>query len=248
MANADRAKTIEHSIIKQVDAILLKIFDDGMKWLKEIPRLDPRREQYLSTRPRGGNTAPSVEGVVKGSVNTVSSYIKKTADGTTDLTHQYLIVRPDNPCLDDKVVALIRPVLRTNKDNEPCLNFHVWFHYLADGQPPMAEHLILGWRLEGPEGSSTTHNYFHAQPLKKFGTDGATHGVPKRQSEKFPTIPLPASNIVELCLTAVLMASGKEAIRSFVRSSPDRALRESASKYWTKVFGAPDTPSTDPVP
>lgn len=235
MAQAHQSQALARETVEQVDEILKKLFNEGQRWLKGVGADDPRRIRYVSNRPNRDANAPSVTHVARDS-QPVTNYLKKTATKETGSTHTYLVVKPDAPCLDDKVVALVRPVLKTNLDDKPCLNFHVWFHHLAtDGH----EHFMIGWRLEGSEGDNSSHDYYHAQPLKKFGEAETIYGTPARQSERFPTIPLPASDIVELCLTMVLMASGKEALRNLVCASANQALRDSARKYWTKVFSNP---------
>lgn len=235
MAQVHQSQALTRETIEQVDEILKKLFNEGQRWLKSVAKDDPRRMRYISSRPIRDANGPSTTYVAK-DIQPVTNYLKKTATKETGATHTYLVVKPDSPCLDEKVVALVRPVLKTNLDEVPCLNFHVWFHHLAtDGH----EHFMVGWRLEGPEGNNTSHDYFHAQPLKKFGEAESIHGSPARQSERFPTIPLPVEDIVELCLTVVLMASGKEALRSLVCASTNKVLRDSARKYWTKVFSTP---------
>jgi len=170
-------------------------------------------------------------------VNAVLGYLSKEASNVTGGVHSYMVVKGDNGCLAEGGIALLRPVLKTNFNDEPTLNFHVWFHCMPSGGAD--DHLVTGWRLEHPEGNKTAHDFFHAQPMRKFGPDETVHGMHHRFSESFPTIPLPASNAVELCLTAVLVACGKEALRTFVRSSGNAEVRAVAKAFWTKVFGAP---------
>lgn len=170
--------------------------------------------------------------------------IHPTASNTEILTapsnltggmHSYVIVKGDGGCLAENGIALVRPVLKTNFSGEPTLNFHVWFHCMPSGGSD--DHLVTGWRLEHPEGNNTSHDFFHAQPMRKFGPEESVHGMHNRFPESFPTIPLPASNVVELCLTAVLVACGKEALRTFVRSSANAEVRAAARGFWTKLFG-----------
>ncbi|WP_157462068.1 hypothetical protein [Chitinimonas koreensis] len=222
-------------IVDQVDEVLKKLFTEGKAWLKGFEAGDPRKSQYSSNRPNRDSKAPDVKDIVT-EIQCVTNYIKNRASSSTEAKHMYVIVKPDAPCHDDNVVTLIRPVLKINKNHEPCLNFHVWFHHLATNG---SEHYMAGWRLEGPEGDETSHDYYHAQPLKKFGEAASTHGAPGRQSERFPTIPLQANNIVELCLTTVLMVGGKEALRRLICTSTNKALRNSAREYWKRVFSGP---------
>ena len=161
-------------------------------------------------------------------------YLGKGASNETGSVYSYVIVKADKLCLADGGIALLRPVLKRTRGSEAILNFHVWFHCLPAGNH--GDHLMVGWRLENPEDGDT-HNFFHAQPLRTYGPEERGHGLHDHFPVRFPTIPLPASNAVELCLTAVLMACGKEALRTFVRSSRNAEVRAAANAFWTKVFG-----------
>lgn len=230
---AMQAQTVAPEVVSQLRIIVEKLFSDGQRWVKGIDRADWRRQRYVGDRARRAvGSGPSVANVVDW-IPPVLGYLEKEASGETASLHNYLIVKPDSQCLDDKGIALLRPVLKRDKDDRPQINFHIWFHVLSPQGSD--DHLMLGWRLESPEGDATTHDFFHAQPLRKYGVEEAVHGLHARHPERFPSIPLPASNCVELCLTAVLVACGKEALRDFVRSS-DPAVRAASRGFWDKVF------------
>jgi hypothetical protein len=144
------------------------------------------------------------------------------------------LVKADSGCLNENGIALLRPVLKINLSNEPTLNFHVWFHCMPSGNEN--DHLMVGWRLEAPEGGTSAHDFYHAQPLRLYGPEERAHGLHDRYPVRFPTVPLPASNAVELCLTAILIACGKEALRTFTGSG-DALVRAAARAYWAKLFG-----------
>lgn len=227
-------QSIPTETVDQLRFIVDRLFTDGQKWVKGIGTSDWRRKRYVETRGRRPDgKAPSITHVVN-EIESVLGYLAKDATSQTAALHSYLIVKPDSQCLEDHGIALLRPVLKNNLSNQPQLNFHVWFHRLTPGTTD--DHLMIGWRLEAPEGDATTHNFFHAQPLRKYGLDESVHGLHGYHSERFPTIPLPASNLVELCLTAVLVACGKEALRTFVNSG-NPAVRASSKVFWAKVFG-----------
>jgi hypothetical protein len=191
------------------------------------------------------DSAPSVANVVT-DVHVLLSYLAKEASAATASTHNYFVVKADSKCLNSSGIALLRPVLKTNFDNKPQLNFHVWFHCLSPGT--VNDHLMVGWRLEAPEGGGSAHDFFHAQPLRRYGPDDAVYGLHNRFPDSFPTIPLPATNVVELCLTAVLVACGKDALRVLVRGSGDAAVRAAANAFWTRVFGTSNLPAIVVVP
>lgn len=190
-------------------------------------------------------SAPSVGNVVA-DVHVLLSYLAKEAGAESASAHNYFVVKADSQCLDGNGIALLRPVLKTNFDNKPQMNFHVWFHCLSPGT--VDDHLMVGWRLEAPEGGGSAHDFFHAQPLRRYGPDDAVHGLHRRFPENFPTIPLPATNVVELCLTAVLVACGKDTLRALVRGSRDATVRAAAKAFWTRVFGTSNLPAIVDVP
>lgn len=221
--------------VAQLRFILEKLFNEGQHWIKGIATTDWRRARYVGARARRSTgLGPSVTQVVE-EIQPVSGYLSTGASNVTGAVHSYVIVKGDSGCLNENGIALLRPVLKSNFSDEPTLNFHVWFHSMPSGNAN--DHLMVGWRLECPEGGTSTHDFFHAQPLRRYGPEEKGYGLPDRFSESFPTIPLPASNVVELCLTAVLVACGKEALRLFVRSSRNAEVRAAAKLFWTKVFG-----------
>ena len=72
------------------------------------------------------------------------------------------------------------------------------------------------FRFETPE-TGDVHNYYHCQPCRNFG-DKEKLKNSVYFSERFPTIPLNASNIVELTLCALLAALGRQKTKTFVRA------------------------------
>lgn len=235
MATNPAPLVLPEETLTQLRFILDRLFAEGRHWLSGIDLKDWRRLRYIGARARrSAGSGPSVNEVVD-DIQKVFGYVSKEASTLTGALHSYVIVKGDSGCLAEKGIALLRPVLKTNFNGEPTLNFHVWFHCMPSGSPD--DHLIAGWRLEHPEGNNTNHDFFHAQPMRKFGPEESVHGMHSRFPESFPTIPLPASNVVELCLTAVLVACGKEALRTLVRNSANAEVRTAARNFWTKLFG-----------
>ncbi len=242
MATAPTTSPLPSETVQQLRFILDRLFKEGRQWVKGIGTSDWRRARYLGdarAARRAAGAAPSVVNVVA-DVQALLGYLGKDATSETASMHNYIVVKADSQCLDGNGIALLRPVLKTNFDNQPQLNFHVWFHCLSPGT--VDDHLMVGWRLEAPEGGGSTHDFFHAQPLRRYGPDATVHGLHARFPEGFPTIPLPATNVVELCLTAVLVACGKDALRALVRNSGDATVRSAANAFWTKVFGGLNPP------
>jgi hypothetical protein len=243
MAIVPTLSPLPSETVRQLRLILERLFREGRQWVRGIGTTDWRRTQYVANSRAARDavgTVPSVANVVV-DIQVLLAYLGESASNESALTHNYIVVKADSKCLDSNGIALLRPVLKTNFDNEPQLNFHVWFHCLSPGT--VADHLMVGWRLEAPEGGGSAHDFFHAQPLRRYGPDAAVHGLHSRFPESFPTIPLPATNLVELCLTAVLVACGKDALRALVRGSGDAKVRAAANAYWTKVFGASSPPA-----
>lgn len=239
MATTGNAQSLAPETVAQLRYIFKRLFDDGQHWVRNIGVADWRRTRYVSSRARrSASTGPSVANLVD-DIGLVEGYLTKNASTETGAVQSYVIVKPDSACLKDAGIALLRPVLKTNFSNEPQLNFHVWFHCVHASNTD--DHLMVGWRLEAPEGGNS-HDFFHAQPLRDY--DGAGYGLHPRFPVRFPSIPLPASDVVELCLTAVLMACGKEALRGFVTDRRNTQVCAAATAFWAKVFGGGGTKTT----
>lgn len=85
------------------------------------------------------------------------------------------------------------------------------------------EKTFIAFRFEAPE-QGDEHDYYHCQPCRNFGDRGH---VPNAAlvSQRFPTIPVNASNIVELTVCALMASMGHKKMKGFVR----KLLRESAA-------------------
>lgn len=233
MAPDQQKNTLPSDSADQIRAILRPLFDDGQRWLQAIAIDDWRKTRYAqqSSRRRSPPSGPSLQNITT-NAEQLLGYLSKEITTQVSGAHEYhFIVRPERVCASAGHVAIIRPVLKINFSGEPRLNFHIWFHDHSNN-----DHLMYGWRLEGPEGSDTSHDYYHAQPLKRFGAEQSIYGMPNRFPEKFPTIPLPAIDVVELCLTAVLIACGKDALRTILRSNGNAHVREAARAFWGRLF------------
>lgn len=95
---------------------------------------------------------------------------------------------------------------------------------------------FIAYRFEAPE-QGDKHDYFHCQPCRNFGDK---ENVPNAAvvSEHFPTIPINASNIVELTVCALMACMGHADGKAFVRnlltsSAADNAPLKAA---FTKCF------------
>ncbi|WP_049730527.1 hypothetical protein [Rhizobium ecuadorense] len=80
---------------------------------------------------------------------------------------------------------------------------------------------FIAFRFEAPE-QGEEHDYYHCQPCRNFGDkENVPHAVPV--SEHFPTVPINASNIVELTACAVMAAVGRKRMRTLLQ----KMMRES---------------------
>jgi len=92
---------------------------------------------------------------------------------------------------------------------------------------------FIAFRFEAPE-QGDKHNYFHCQPCRNFGD---RENLPNAAlvSQRFPTIPLNASNIAELTVCALMACMGHSDAKAFVRnlltsSAADNAPLKAAFK------------------
>lgn len=74
---------------------------------------------------------------------------------------------------------------------------------------------FIAFRFEAPE-EGEKHNFFHCQPCRNFGDKEL---VPHAAlvSEHFPTIPINATNIVELTMCALKACMGQSGVKKFVQ-------------------------------
>ena len=96
---------------------------------------------------------------------------------------------------------------------------------------------FVAFRFEAPE-QGEEHNYFHCQPGRDFGDRDE---VPNAAlvSHRFPTIPVNATNIVELTVCALMSAMGHRKVKIFFKkmltepaSASNTALMEAYSRYF----------------
>jgi hypothetical protein len=239
MTASQTADSIDEQL-KCISDLMTTTMREGKKWLHDLQVDDWRSLRYRTKGPRhlrgegvGGFPAyklrrPPVnledsEGAIK---HLVCS--GKGAAAT--------ILVPPNSHADkhgQRWICVLKIVPHENFDAHRHINFHLWFHGVADAN--VGDDQVLGWRFEGSEGQETVHNLFHAQPLRGFCKGGPAEGFVPWMPDSFPTIPIAAKDQVQLALAALLTLGGKEALRRTVHSS-DPALRRRARAYWGSVF------------
>ena len=101
-----------------------------------------------------------------------------------------------------------------------------------------AKKKFIGFRFETPE-QGEEHDYFHCQPCRNLG-DKIPIDEAADISENFPTIPLNASNIVELTLCAIMATMGRKRARKFVQgilaTDSSQTLRNAYSRCCKESF------------
>jgi hypothetical protein len=123
-------------------------------------------------------------------------------------------------CLPSKKILIMPPL---GREKESVLGMWLRWNFAAD---PFEFRLFLGhwseidgsksfiaFRFEAPE-QGEEHDFYHCQPCRNFGDkEKVRHAVPV--SEHFPTVPVNASNIVELTTCAIMAVLGRKDTRRF---------------------------------
>lgn len=121
-----------------------------------------------------------------------------------------------------KRILLMQP---SRKEAEAVLGLWLIWNFEAD---PIEFRLFVGqwakidkgvrfacFRFETPE-LGDEHDYFHCQPCNNFGDREPVPGAAPI-SQRFPTIPMNASNIVELTICALMATMGRKKMKEFVQ-------------------------------
>lgn len=115
--------------------------------------------------------------------------------------------------------AILGLWLRWNFDADP-FEFRL---FVGQWSEIDTQRTFIAFRFEAPE-TGDEHNYYHCQPCRNFG-DKAVVPNAALVSQRFPTIPINASNIVELTVCALMACMGNKDTKAFVR----KLLRDSAA-------------------
>lgn len=145
----------------------------------------------------------------------------------------YTIGRKPNSSFPTKKILLMRP---SGREEEAILG--LWLRWNFDATPFEFRLFIGQWseidggrtfiafRFEAPE-QGEEHNYYHCQPCRNFGDRDL---VPDAAlvSQRFPTIPINASNIVELTICALMACMGHKEMKTFVRKLLQNSAADNA--------------------
>jgi hypothetical protein len=132
--------------------------------------------------------------------------------------------------LPSKKILVMRP---SRREDEAILGLWLKWNFTTN---PFEFRLFVGqwseiggkktfnaFRFDAPEVGDQ-HNYYHCQPCSDFGDkDPVPHAA--LVSHSFPTIPINASNIVELTICALMACMGYKDMKAFVK----KLLRDSSA-------------------
>ncbi|MBP9228802.1 MAG: hypothetical protein KBF41_11995 [Azonexus sp.] len=145
-----------------------------------------------------------------------------------------ILVKPDSRAAKDDWISILSIVAAKNKDEIRHINFHLWFHGVAKAN--LGEDQIFGWRFEGSEGQGTSHDLFHAQPVRSFVRGNSTTGFVPWMPDTFPAVPVAAKDNLQLAFAALITLGGKDALRKIILNSTDGSLRLRAREYWGSIY------------
>lgn len=140
------------------------------------------------------------------------------------------VVQPHGPADAERWAPAFGIEARKNKDKNIQLGFHVIFF-----GKPQGKIQSFGHRFDSPEGAGTTHNFFHAQPLKRWKQGGVVPGAFQVQPDTFPTFPLAARDSLDLALHALHVAGGHKLIRELCNTKIDTTLRQRANEIFKQI-------------
>lgn len=156
----------------------------------------------------------------------------------------HAIGRKPNGSFPSKKILVMPP---SGREQEAILGLWVRWNFDADpfefrvflGQWSQIEgkKTFIAFRFDAPE-QGDEHNYFHCQPCRNFGDKEI---VPNAAlvSHRFPTIPLNASNIVELTVCALMASKGRRKMQDFVRKilrDPSAESNASLKAAYSRCF------------
>lgn len=145
---------------------------------------------------------------------------------------EFMVLPSDPTAEKDKYppVTLMRivPSEGATGDVPRHLNFHVCSHRRDGG----GRDQVLVWRIEGPEGATTDHNFCHMQPIRSIDEFDDTC-FPEWMPTRFPTFPMAANSSLEITIAACIATSGKSAVVRAV--SPLVDVRKRVDMYISRL-------------
>jgi hypothetical protein len=202
--------------------LIRQMFGSGKTWLKKLSSTD-WRSVYNSGKP-----PVRLYGSEHKLINMLKSSEKSPVPDEFIVLNCDQLAHKENE--KNKAVVLMKVVpSRGASGKEPRhVNFHVYWHSRDEAD----EDLVLGWRMEGPEGASTDHHFFHVQAIEGFEVEGAT-SKSKWIPVKFPTMPLMAETQFELAMASGVAMCGVSELGLMLRH--DQRLNNHAKPYLKKM-------------
>lgn len=200
-------------VLNALVALVAEAANTGDRWSKRLPGNDWRAGLTDELRQGHISLLPSQDiGAMR---QKLKGKIKKGSP--TELG--YFILKPLSAADREKWVPMFGFEMRENHDGEMQYCYHVLFFGKSNDALKS-----FGHRFDGPEGRSTTHNYYHLQPLKSLRSGVTIPGAIQVQPDTFPTLPLHAVDPLDLALHAINTASGPEFINQLCRDRLDTEL------------------------
>lgn len=198
--------------------LLAEVAKTGAQWVKGLGQRDWRRNLVSELRTKNLElmTAQKV-GNLK---NELLGKIRSEAEFEP---FPYFVARPRGPADAEYWVPAFGIEARSNKDKALQLGFHVIFF-----GKPQDTFKSFGHRFDSPEGSKTTHNFYHVQPLRGWRNGMYIPGTMQQQPDTFPTFPLLAQDSLDLALHAVHVACGPQLIEELCKSRINDVLKARA--------------------
>ena len=75
--------------------------------------------------------------------------------------------------------------------------------------------MFIGFRFEPPEKQGNRHSYYHSQPCRSMGSRDTPDRFAPDVDDKEPTLPLAATNAVDLILCVYLALYGASRFKQF---------------------------------
>ncbi|WP_081077556.1 hypothetical protein [Burkholderia cepacia] len=200
--------------------LIVEVANTGARWLKGLGLQDWRRNIVSELRSKnlelmGAQTLSQFKQQLLGKIGTAAEFEP----------FPYFVVRPRGPADAEYWVPALGVEARENKDN----TIHLGFHVLFFGKPQEGIH-SFGHRFDAPEGKKTTHNYYHVQPLRQWRSGLHVPYAFQQQPDTFPTIPLQASDSLDLALHAVHVACGSAIIDELCSTRINGVLKTRANQ------------------
>lgn len=211
---------MDNEIQEATVALIVEVATVGARWLRSLGLQDWRRNIVSELRTKnlelmGAQALSAFKPQLLGKIRTKAEFEPLP----------YFVVRPRGPADAEYWVPALGVEARENKDE----TIHLGFHVLFFGKSQRTFH-SFGHRFDAPEGKQTTHNFYHVQPLRRWRNGEHVPFAFQQQPDTFPTIPLQASDSLDLALHAVHVACGSAIIDDLCSTRINGVLKKRANQ------------------